>query len=215
MKRVLFAAVITASLMTGTSALAQSLPPSRLGVLGGVSFATLGGADVNDANTRTGFVGGVSLTLPLRERLSLELNGLYSQKGAKASEQSESLTLKFDYIEVPILLRYDFTAEGVRPFVSGGVSLAYQTSCEAKAATAEFSAEVDCSTLDSDSDVALDVKKFDAGLAFGGGLDFPMANDRLFTLGARYVLGVTDIVKDETVRNRAWQIYAGFSFPLR
>lgn len=215
MKRVVYATVFAASVFTASPANAQSNPPVRLGVVAGASFATLGGSDVDDANTRTGFMGGASLVVPLQGRLSLEVNGLYAQKGAKGSDESESVIFKLDYVELPVLIRYDFAESGVRPFVSGGVSLAYQTACKARGAAAGIVAEIGCSTLKNDPDIGLEVKKFDAGVAIGGGLDFPLADDRMVTLGARYTWGLIDVVKDLTVRNRAFQLYAGFSFPLR
>lgn len=215
MKRVLCAVMIATALTATTVASAQSLPPVRLGVMGGASFATLGGEDVDDADTRTGFSGGASLTIPLRGRLSLEVNALYSQKGAKGSDASESLIFKLDYLELPVLLRYDFTGERVRPFASAGVSFAYRTSCKARGSTEGFTAEFDCDDFADDPEFGLDVNTWDTGVAFGGGLDFPLANDRLFTVGARYTYGLSDVVKLFTVRNRALLVYAGFSIPLR
>lgn len=216
MLRVICATALVAMLaLDGSVVLAQSTPPARFGVLGGVSLATLGGKDVDEVDQRTGVVGGVSVTLPIRGRWSLEVDGLFSQKGATASDASESLTVKLDYFEVPLLARYDFDGEKVRPHLAGGVGLGFRTSCEARGANEEFVAEVDCATIENDPDSDLRFRKFDLGLVVGGGLDFLMANDRAFTVGARYVHGVTDVVKEVVVRNRTIQLYVGFSLPLR
>lgn len=209
------AAALVASLLTAASALAQSLPPVRLGVVGGVNLATLGGKDVDDADTRTGFLGGASLLVPLRGRLSLDLQGLYSQKGANDSDSVERIALTFNYLELPLMLRYDLTSEGIRPFLTAGVSVAYRASCKAQVEAEGINAEFDCDDLTDGEDFRLDVKRWDPGAAFGGGVDIPLAQDRRLTVGARYVLGMTDIVDMAAVRNRTVQLYAGFSVPLR
>ena len=76
-----------------------------------------------------------------------------------------------------------------------------------------MSGEVSCSLLEGED--GTDVKKFVVGLVAGAGLNFSLANNRLFTVGARYNYGLSDLFEDASVQNRAIQLYAGFSIPLR
>ncbi|QJR36675.1 porin family protein [Gemmatimonas groenlandica] len=214
MYRILSAAVLAAGIAIPAFASAQSTAAPRIGVIGGVNLAKVGGDDVDEAGTRTGLLAGVSLTKPLSGAFSLELNGLFSQKGAKDLEEGTNAALKLNYLEVPILLRYDVkTTGGVHPHFSGGVSLGYQTGCKISASDGGVSGEVSCSLLEGED--GTDVKKFDVGLVAGAGLNFALANNRMFTVGARYNYGLSDLFEDASVQNRAIQLYAGFSIPLR
>jgi opacity protein-like surface antigen len=214
MFRILSAAVVAASIAIPTFASAQSTAAPRIGVIGGVNLAKVGGDDVDRAGTRTGLLAGVSFTKPLSGALSLELNGLFSQKGAKDLEDGTDAALKLNYLEVPILLRYDVkTTGGVHPHFSGGVSFGYQTGCKISASEGGVSGEVSCSLFEGED--GTDVKKFDVGLVAGAGLNFSLANNRLLTVGARYNYGLSDLFEDASVQNRAIQLYAGFSIPLR
>ena len=91
------------------------------GVIVGVSSSTVsnfGNVGPTTLRHRTGVVAGLSVEASLARFASLQLEILYVQKGirldgplvAGASSASASLTERFDYVEVPILVRLGATA---------------------------------------------------------------------------------------------------------
>src|ERR1700743_108386 len=58
-------------------------------------------------NTLWGFQGGITLSLPLIYPLSIEAEGLYSQKGYTAQTSSGNFTQRSNFIDVPLLLKFN------------------------------------------------------------------------------------------------------------
>jgi hypothetical protein len=81
------------------------------GIKAGINLAKVNGSDATGFDEfRTGFVGGGFLTAHVSEGFGVQFEGLYSQKGGKASESSAEATLKLDYIEIPVLAMGRFPA---------------------------------------------------------------------------------------------------------
>lgn len=193
-------------------AVAQDVPPMRVGLLGGVNFSTLRGDDDEGLKTRTGLLAGATFVKPFRSGLGLEINALYSMKGAKADEDGSSLVTKVDYLEVPVMLRYDTKSTGsVTPHVGAGVSLAYQTRCKVTESSGSMSVSVNCSKLEDEQDITF--RKFDIGIVAGAGVDVN-AGSTTYTIGARYTFGLTDLTDQANLRNRALQLFAGVAIPF-
>ena len=189
-------------------------PAPRLGVLAGASVATLVGDPVEEWGSRTGFVVGGTLTLPLTSVVSFQPEVLLAQKGARLSEDGLTATFKLAYVEVPLLLRVDVPTTGgaVRPHLYVGPALAFKASCEVEASGEGVSATRSCRDI-ADDEGDEDLKSFDAGLTFGGALGFALGRQRL-NVGARYTLGLTTLVSDDDVKNRALTIYGSVDFPI-
>src|SRR5512134_1589049 len=101
--RPLSALALTLPLLTAPVA-AQNRP--LLGVYGGVNFAELGGEDVGEVSSRTGLQAGAFASIPLGGILALVPGVAYSQEGTDVETgTSTSLTVKLDYLEVPLLLK--------------------------------------------------------------------------------------------------------------
>ena len=196
---------------TATVASAQGLQPVdkqySFGILAGVNLATMAGNDVSNVSNRTGFVGGLSTWFRAYEQLGFEADLLYAQKGAKGTGAGVTGTLQHDYIEVPLLARFDFTtsSEKVRPFLALGPSFGYSVRCRVEATSGGVSASASC------ADAGLDENKFDVGGTAGAGLGFPMGRST-FTVGARYTYGFTNVEKTYDAKNRVWSFLAGLSW---
>lgn len=218
MSKRLLTAVVMLYLVAGpgSRAGAQSANPNaRIGVMGGVNLAKFSVEDPDDADlsNRVGLLAGLSYARPRPGSFGFEMDLLFSAKGAKSVDGSDELTFKLNYLEVPVLLRYDFaTTGGVRPHLAAGPSLALRTGCSAEGSSGGVSASVDCDALEEELDVKF--KSVDVGATVGGGLDFAVGRNT-FTVGARYTLGLVSIVEDETSKNRALSLFAGISMPLR
>lgn len=212
MRNLLVSLAFAAGLALPSVAVAQDTPPIRVGLLGGVNFSTFGGDDADNVKTRTGLLAGATLVKPFRSGLGLEIDALYSMKGANGDEGGASLVSKIDYIEVPVMLRYDASTTGtVIPHFGAGVSLAYQTRCTVEESSGGVTASVKCSTLEEQSNITF--KKFDVGIVAGAGLDFK-SGSTTYTIGARYNFGLTDLTDDSNLRNRAFQLFAGVAIPI-
>lgn len=195
------------------------LAGQTLGVRGGVSIATWGGSDAPDeASSRTALNVGANVTFPVAPNLGIQVGGVYAQKGATFTETDPDVgtveaTAKFDYIEVPVLLRIAVpTAGTISPhFVVGG-AVAFEAGCEVEGSAAGITVTFDC------SDFGLDTKSIDFGGVAGAGLSVGTAGPLSITLDVLYNLGLSSFVDDSTedvdVKNRAFSILAGVSFGI-
>ncbi len=191
---------------------AQGLSPVAphpvFGAMAGLNFSKLGGDDVDDVSRRTAFIGGVYMDLQLgRPGLLLHPELLYSQKGTKTDlEELSDATLRLDYIEVPVLVRYEFPTSGsVRPFVSAGPSIGFQVKCDAKGKVNGGDVTADCDAMDVDNQ-SVDFSAIgDLGVQFRTGT-------RLITIGGRYTHGFSDVIKDVDAKNRTFALYLGVGF---
>lgn len=185
-----------------------------LGVHLGLNIAELGGADIDGGDARTGLNLAGSITFPLGENLGLHTGAGYSQKGLTESDGGLEVALKFDYIEIPVLLQYTIPTEGsMGVHFMGGGALGIQASCKLEASDGSTSASVDCSNPDED----IPIKTFDFGLMGGVGVGIGLTERVDLVVDLLYNLGLTTVIDSSDppdVKNRAFTIRAGASIPL-
>ncbi len=152
----------------------------KFGIKGGANVANVNGdfADnVSDWKSRVGFCGGIFLELNFGRLLTIQPEVLYTMKGADATLEEGELTgtgkLRFDYLEIPILLKVRIPTGDVHPFVFAGPAIGFDLK-----ATFE-----DITGGSSDVDTA---NKVDYSAVFGGGLQL----GRSIHIDARYTLGL-------------------------
>lgn len=205
MKRIL---PLLALALCARAALAQraaGMRPARLEILAGANIATLSGDGQPDS--RTGLIAGIGLVKPLAPNWAFEPEIAYSMKGATGSDNGTTGALKLNYIEIPLLFRFEFsTASDVRPFVNFGPAPAFKISCDLEAKSGGVTVSGSC------DDANLDVKSFDLGLTGGAGLAFRHLRHTL-TIGARYTYGLTDVSDAGDAKNRVWSIVGTIDFP--
>jgi hypothetical protein len=201
------ALLITAGVSTATAQV-EVAPHISFGVLAGANFAKISGNDANGAKTRTGFVGGISADVHVAPHLGLEIDGLYSQQGAKENIEGQDVTLHLDYIQLPVLLRYRFpTHTPVRPFIVLGPSVGFRVKCE-------LTASSDSATCDdnfSESAESVNAKSVDVSGTVGAGLGFKLGKEEL-SISARYNMGFTKAFQNSDWKNRVFSVLAGISF---
>jgi hypothetical protein len=183
-----------------SAAAAQGL---TYGLKAGINFATIDADGDEDAGYRLGLAAGGFVALPLGSRLTIQPEGLFSQKGSKSDLEGVSVKLQLDYVEIPILVKYALSGEPDRSFfVYGGPSIAFKIRSRATATFGDV-------TVDTEEDE--NIKDSDFGLVFGGGRNF----GRL-SLDGRYNLGLSNIDSDESgeqkVRTRAITVLVGVRF---
>jgi len=191
-------------LMLAVTVSAQS--QVKFGIKAGANMATMSGDGWDDLETLRsvsvekkylmGMAGGLFVELPLGTGVvSLQPEVLYVMKGAKAevTEDGETYTekLKNDYLEVPVLIKYNFTTAGsAKPFMFVGPVAAFNIASKIQV---EDPPATDSTLGDFDIDNA---KSLDFGLTIGAGLGLAMGQSGKLTFDLRYTIGLGDVFED-------------------
>jgi hypothetical protein len=196
-------ALLAASVMVpSASANAQA----QVGAIVGPTFSTF--RDVDNFDSRTGLLGGLSLVLPLASIARLQPELLFVSKGAEGSNGDEGVRLK--YAEVPILLRLNFSSgASIVPHVYAGPYFGLEIDCTVTGATSS----------DCDDVPGLSTKTVDVGAALGGGIDMDFG-PLVLTGGLRYSFGISKVADfefagvRESAKNGVFALYAGLGLRL-
>lgn len=207
MKKLVFLAAIAA--MSFTTIHAQEV---RLGVKGGVNFATLKGDNLGDIKSRTGFHLGGLVEIPVTERFAVQPEVLYSAQGAEYRESGQEGGVnysyeyknKLDYISVPIMAKF-YVIDGLA--IEAGPQISFLTSSKS-----EYEGTMGGITVSGDSDLD-DISTIDFSLGAGASYRLPMG----VFFGARYNFGLTNVydgdnADDNKIHNNVFQLSAGYSF---
>jgi len=166
------------------------------GIKGGLNLASqsLGGSGISlDTKAKAGVHLGVYATIMFSENVGLQPELLYSSQGTKFDLAGlDDSSYKFNYINIPILLRYNFNSiVNLHAGPQFGILASAKTNVG-----------------DIEEDVKEFVKGSDLSAAFGLGVDLPAGLN--FTV--RYSLGLSDIDKedDSEIKNNNIQISIGY-----
>lgn len=216
-------------LMIGAVGFSASAQQLRFGFeLGGtISHSTW---KFNNENYKTssvgGFTAGISLDYEFLDNTFIQSGLFFLTKGAKAEAKGEDIegqqyvksdteiTFRPMYLQIPVTLAYKVNiTPGIRVFALAGVFAA-------QGLTGEYTKEVDYSLdswddkKDSSSPFGKDkLKRLDAGVRFGGGLEFGK-----LVLKFAYDFSLTNAVKNaqavgvDNFKNRSMLISAGLRF---
>lgn len=188
MKRLFIFAAVT--VISFSAAQSQEL---RLGAKAGVNFASIGGDGSDDFDGRTSFHLGALVEIPISDKFSVQPEILYSSQGVQADESdtfmgqtiSYEYKRKLDYINIPIMAKY-YVIEGLS--IEAGPQFGILVS-----AKDELEISGGDNSGSSDEDIKEYLNTLDIG--FGLGAAYRLNNGIFFS--ARYVLGITDIIKDQ------------------
>lgn len=188
------------------SAPSTSHAQAQISAIAGATFSTLRGIDGLDS--RTGWIGGLSIVLPSSGLIAFQPEVLLVSKGAKGQNSGpDGLTL--NYLEVPLLFRLQLDlGTGVTPHLYAGPYLGYQIDCKVEGITG-----------DCDDVPGVSTKTVDVGGALGGGLSFDVGG-ALLTTGVRYSFGVSKVADfefgnvRESAKNGSFALYAGLGVRL-
>ena len=159
-----------------------SLSAQKLGVRAGWNSATVSGTDFGDVSSRDGFYLGVFKEITLVPKL------LFFQPELQYSSQgfkSNGNDYAINYINVPLLAKVYFLK--ILSFEAGP----------------QFGFKID-----DNIDGANSIETFDAAIDAGVGINLPLG----FSIDARYVQGLSEIVKDSVSKNQVVQVGAAFKF---
>jgi len=162
----------------------------QFGVKAGANFSTFTGDNSEGVKTKVGFNGGAFVALPLFSSFSLQPEVVYSGQGFKVDEQGASGSLNANYLNIPVLFKYNnpsgFLAET-------GPQLGFLMSAKIKSGG-------------QSEDYKDFLNSTDFSWAFGIGYLVKSVN---IGIDARYNLGLSNIAKDsgdEKVKNSVFQV---------
>ena len=203
-----------------TPSLSQSTP--RLGFIGGANLATLTSTFIQNASNRIGFAVGLMAVLPVSPSFAIQPELMFTMKGTNSKPGGPDAKAKIDYIELPVLARFQMRAFGrVKPFVYGGPGFAYWTNCTIEGHTIEQNVarraiRMDCDSLARQAAQAVPGAKFsrtDVDGIIGGGLAFDVRG-RTMTVGVRYDVGFVKLINYTDSKNRALSFMGTLDWPF-
>lgn len=168
----------------------------QFGVKAGANFSTFTGDNSAGAKTKVGFNAGALVSLPLFNEFSLQPEVVFSGQGFKVDEQGSTGSLNANYINVPVLFKYN-NPTGF--FLETGPQIGFLMSAKIKAGgqTQDFKDQFNST---------------DFSWAFGLGYLIKSAN---VGIDARYNLGLSNIAKDsgsDKVKNSVFQVGVFYLF---
>jgi hypothetical protein len=196
--------LIVASVLCASFSALADLPefPKGLGLHTGLNLADVSmSSDVSTSST-LGYVLGGTYDVPLAPDFSFLPGAQLVQRGFGFDVGTTEVDLKMTYLEFPLMFQARFTGASVIPFVMGGpvVGVKLSTSCSV--------AGGDCTVTNDQK-----VKTLEMGLELGGGVIFPLANGAGLSLLARYHLGLTKVIdNDSNPHHRGLLMEVGYLF---
>jgi hypothetical protein len=153
------------------------------------------------------YTGGLSLSLGLGI-VSLRPEVLYVRMGgAYETDEANSREIRHDYVQVPILLRFNVVPLGpVRPFICGGGYGSYLI---------KSVSVVETGGVVEKEDRTDEYLSYDYGVVVGAGIAFKLPLIA-FSIEGRYNYGLANIIKDpaagESSKNRSLMALVGIGF---
>jgi len=222
MKRICAVCLVVLISMAATMPVSAQL--FGIGGRAGLNVSTLSGdfdfgfGNVN-FSPKTGVMIGGSFNIRLIPFISLQPEIIYTAKGAKLdniemmgqripAEGSVDLT----YLEVPLLLKARLPVPLMSPSVYAGPAIAFNLDAKWDSRIADIGG---IQFNGDDIDLRDYVKSTDLGFVIGAGIEFG-APVLKFNLGARYIMGITEIDDSEDfdldARNNVLSIIIGVTF---
>jgi len=164
---------------------------TRLGVKAGVNLTSFTGDDADGFESLVGFAFGGFISHSLSENIAIQPEVLFSMKGAKT--EIGDIDLKYNYIEIPVLLKYTLPTDGLlKPMFFAGPSFGILMSAEADG-----------------EDFKDDSKSTDLSIVVGAGLQI-----EALSFDIRYTMGMTELDDTETlcIKHSNFSLMVGFAF---
>ena len=205
-----------------------SFGQNAIGVKFGGNLATWNGDEEilgGDPGSNLGFLFGGVFEINISDLISIQPELLYLQKGIKDETSfndpiqgplSSKSKITLNYIELPILLKLKFgDTQGTNFFFTAGPSFGYAANGKS---LFEFETVIDGETIEDDIefDDEDEFSRLELSASLGAGVSFSVGPGKLF-FETRYLLGVTNLVDDETdakIKNVGFSLSAGFLFSL-
>ena len=170
------------------------------------------GLNIANANTtpslatdpRIGLMIGGNVEVRLSQYLFIRPEMMYVQKGASLSATGIDTTLKFDYLEFPLLLKARFGSEEFRPVLFAGPNFGFRVN-------SSLDTKIGAATPSS---FTTNAESMDIAIDFGGGAEYWFRKNTAAMLTMRYSVGLTNVINlaGQTWRSTGLQIVSGVEF---
>jgi hypothetical protein len=213
---------------------AQTSTPIILGVKGGLNLGNASFSPPPDFPTeysksnRSGILAGGFAEFGIAEGLFITGEVLYAQMGVKLSVPasvlagvpvggSVDLTVKGDYVHVPISLKYKFPIPEsiVRPYIFVGPSVSFNVSSKV---LTEYTGQIAqyVSPTSIEEDIKDSTKSVDIAAHAGAGVEIAVSSNVLLFVDGRYSMSFTNVSKsaDVDIKTRNIMIMGGVAFKL-
>jgi hypothetical protein len=152
------------------------------------NFSQSGSGTTEDTKAKSDFSAGILVSLPLFNSFYLQPEIMYSGQGTKVSELGTDATFNYDYLNIPVLFKYQHESGF---FAETGPQVGFLLSANVKADGQSSDAKSSSQTTDF-------------SWAFGLGYKTKMN----IGIDVRYNLGLTDVNKDTSggsIKNSVFQ----------
>lgn len=165
----------------------------------GYNIADLSLDPSSETSSRSSFAGGGYVELDLLGPIDFQAEVLYSPKGAKVKSEGQEITVKGDYLEIPLLVKFQMPLLPTLSWnIHAGPSFGFKIS------------EGTDPKTDTNGDL---FKSSDLGGAIGAGVKFSALISSV-TVDARYTFGFNDVSaqSDIKVKNNVFALLLGIGF---
>lgn len=165
-------------------ALTSTVQAQKIGARAGLNIAKVTGGDGTDTKPLTGIYAGVFKEITIVPLIFfLQPEIQYSSQGYKIEDTDYSI----NYINIPVMAK----VYALKMFsLEAGPQVGFKISDN------------------FEGDAGDNIETFDTALAGGLGLNFPFG----LGINARYVMGLSEIIKDSDAKNQVIQLGASFKF---
>jgi hypothetical protein len=171
----------------------------RFGVKAGYNLSTLiysGTVTLDGEKSKSGFNAGLYASIPFSESFSLQPEFVYSQQGADFQNNTDKGTLNYDYLNIPVLIKYKLP---VGLFLETGLQVGILLTANEKS---------------NGNSTDIMYKTYSPDYAWPMGLGYEMPNKH-FGIDLRYNLGLINILRsgsDVNVKNSVFQFGVFYTF---
>ncbi|MFL5614114.1 MAG: porin family protein [Gemmatimonadaceae bacterium] len=206
--------VLALLVVSARPAVAQAPSATRgrlsLGPFAGLNYTKFGGNDGGDSDSRTDFAIGGQIDYDFVGGALFRTGLIYSRRGAETSDAGTTVAIKLSYLEVPILVGYQFpTTSSVRPYFLGGLNAGFKTGCSFEGSNGSSTASIAC----DDPNIGANMSSTDFALVGGAGLSLPIGLSSV-RLDVRYAYGLTNVAKDADTKNRGFTFGLAYMIPM-
>jgi opacity protein-like surface antigen len=208
--------LLLVTLMLTFAAVSSANAQISIGAKGGINVANFsvtenGGEPELPYDSRTGLLFGATVGVTVTPWLTVQLEGRYSQKGTKQTDNDVIVSLNLWYVDVPLVAKAYIPTNGspVMPYLYVGGFMGFETGCGVTASGA-VSLDLSCETAD------VGRQTNDYGVVFGGGTDVRLGPGAV-TLDIEYSLGLRNLAEDPNTgeaHSRVFAFAAGYKLFL-
>jgi hypothetical protein len=185
-------------------------PATRLGITAGFNSSTFAGNDATDESRHSGGRVGGLVVIPMSMHFALQPELIYTTKGSEQHPNGDDLFFKMNFIELPILARFQMTpSHGQAPFFYAGPSIGHREACSFSGTA--LGGTYSCADVETLAGIKFNT--WDAGVVVGLGVAFDVRGKTLSVSG-RFDHGLKRISDGSDLHHQVLSVIGSLEFPL-